>query len=151
MKVSIIRSINNNMKKCIIVDIDGTLAYMDGRTPFEYHKVRSDLPNKNLIEMLSILEKKYTIIILTGREDICLEETEAWLKDYKIKYDEIYIRKTGDNRCDTIVKKEIYEAHIKNRYHVLCVLDDRPRLIRMWKDLGLFVMDCNRQDSRVDF
>jgi hypothetical protein len=61
------------------------------------------------------------------------------------------MRNTGDKRSDVIVKKEMYEALVKGQYNVLAVFDDRPKVIRMWKDEGLFVMDCNRQDSRIEF
>ena len=62
------------------------------------------------------------------------------------------MRKSGDNRADDILKKEeIYHEHIEGKFNILTVFDDRPRVIRMWKKLGLMVCDVSRQDPRVDF
>ena len=47
------------------------------------------------------------------------------------------MRKKGDHRKDSIVKKELYEEHIKNRYEVLCVFDDRNQVVDMWREEGL--------------
>ena len=50
------------------------------------------------------------------------------------------MRKSGDNRSDAIVKREIYETHIKDRYQVDYVLDDRYSVVRMWRELRLTVL-----------
>lgn len=141
--------IDKEKEQCIIIDIDGTLAHRCDRGIFEYNKVKNDVANINLIEIIKSIPVKK--IIVSGRDDNSKEVTEKWLKDNGIEYDEFYMRVTGDNRCDTIVKKEIYENNIKDRYEVLSVFDDRPKVIRMWKELGLFVMDCNTEDPRIDF
>lgn len=53
-------------------------------------------------------------------------------------------RKKGDFRSDEIIKKEIYDNHIKDNYNVLGVFDDRLKVIRMWEKEGLFVFNCNQ-------
>jgi hypothetical protein len=47
------------------------------------------------------------------------------------------MRKTDDNRCDSIVKEEIYNEYIKDKYNVLAVFDDRDRVVDMWRRIGL--------------
>ena len=47
------------------------------------------------------------------------------------------MRQAGDNRDDRIVKREIYEREIKGRYNVRFVLDDRNKVVALWRDLGL--------------
>jgi hypothetical protein len=47
------------------------------------------------------------------------------------------MRKTDDNRKDCIVKKEIYETFIKDKYNVLFVMDDRNQVVNMWREQGL--------------
>lgn len=55
-----------------------------------------------------------------------------------IPYEALYIRKAKDFRKDAIIKRELYEAHIKGRYDVLMVLDDRDQVVKMWRqELGL--------------
>jgi len=91
------------------------------------------------------------LFIFSGRDDSCIEETKEWLNKHDINNFKLVMRNTGDKRSDEIVKKEMYEKHIKDKYNVLAVFDDRPRVIRMWKEQKLMVFDVNRQDPRIDF
>lgn len=141
---------DTELPDAIIVDVDGTLAYKGDRDIFDYSKVCLDAPNDNLIEIINSLVG-YNVIVLSGRDDDSMNKTKQWLKDNGLIYHYIYMRKTGDKRDDVIVKRELYEAHIKGKYNVIGVFDDRPKVVRMWKEEGLFVMDCNREDSRVEF
>jgi predicted kinase len=143
--------IDDNLPACIICDIDGTLAYMNGRSPYDYSAVSTDLPNKKLIEILRKLSK-YPLFVFSGRKPICRVDTAYWLYQNGVSYQELVMRESDDDdRPDDIVKQEYFDKYIKGKYNVLAVFDDRPKVIRMWKDLGLFVMDCNRMDSRIDF
>lgn len=134
---------------CVLCDIDGTLAYSPDRNVYDYTKVDRDLPNKKLIEVLRRIN--LPVIIVSGREDNCQIETINWLIKNGVKCDYIVMRKSGDNRPDDIIKEEIYHEHIEGKFNILTVFDDRPRVIRMWKKLGLMVCDVSRQDPRVDF
>ena len=153
-----VQNYDQNLPDCIIVDVDGTLAYKCDRDIFDYSKVKDDFPNKSLRNILSRMlygrdegVDDLSVVILSGREDSSFDQTVDWLELNRIRYDKLYMRKTGDHRDDTIVKKELYEEHIKGKYNVIGVFDDRPKVIRMWKEQGLFVLDCNRQDSRINF
>ena len=134
---------------CVICDIDGTLAYSPERSVYDYKKVDQDLPNKKLIEVLQRLN--LPVVILSGRESNCQKETVDWLIKNNIPVRLFGMRKEGDMREDSIIKEELYNEGVKGKYNVLCVFDDRPRVIRMWKKLGLMVCDVSRQDPRVDF
>ncbi|MFA5071923.1 MAG: AAA family ATPase [Candidatus Pacearchaeota archaeon] len=138
---------------CIISDIDGTLAEGVHRSPYDYTKVKDDLANWNLIEIINTLKivKWVELFVFTGRDSDCRKETEDWLAKNNITYSKLVMRKDGDKRPDEIVKEEFYNEHIKDKYNVLTVFDDRPKVIRMWKKLGLFVCDVNCQDPRIDF
>lgn len=144
---------NDKLDKCIIVDLDGTLALHNGRNPFDYKKCYTDLVNTPVAELVRRYEYLYDsesmetdgesigrIIIISGREDFCKELTESWLIDNKIPFDLIFMRETGDRRKDDIVKKEIYEREIKDKYFVEFVLDDRDQVVSMWRDLGLLCL-----------
>ncbi|UOF77949.1 polynucleotide kinase [Caudoviricetes sp.] len=144
---------NPELPDCIIVDIDGTLAHMTDRSPYDYSKVSTDVVD---VTVAGIVQKYYQrdiqdlpdvyIIIVSGREDGCKAETVQWLSDHSIKYDEIHMRKHGDNRDDRIVKKEIYEEFIKPRFNVRFVLDDRDRVVKMWREEGLKVLQVAEGD-----
>ena len=61
-------------------------------------------------------------------------------------YDELYMRKDEDRRADYIIKKEIYDEFIEPHYNVQFVLDDRDQIVKMWRGLGLKVLQCQFGD-----
>ena len=140
--------LNNDLPYCIIVDVDGTLAEMHNRSPYDWSKVGDDKIRPHISELVdqySMYDQE--IIIFTGRDASCLEETKNWLHRHEVVYDYIYIRPEGDKRPDYIVKREMYERYIKNKYNVLLVVDDRPQVIREWRRLGLPVINANPCDK----
>lgn len=124
------------LPNCYIFDIDGTLAQMNGRSPYDYEKVGTDILNENVAKIfLAIKDKKF---IFSGRKDLCRQETVDWLlKNGLESYHDLFMRGTGDERKDYIVKREIYEKYIKGKYNVIGVFDDRLQVCRMWYELGL--------------
>lgn len=125
------------------MDVDGTLADMRGvRTPFEWDKVGLDKPHHDIIQLVTDLfhTGRYKIIITTGRDGVCERQTRKWLIDWDIPYDDFYIRKEGDFRKDSIIKSEIYMDHIRPKYDVVFVIDDRNQVVDMWRSLGLRVL-----------
>lgn len=127
---------------CIISDLDGTLARMNGRSPHQYDKVLTDLPNDDVVNVLDGYLGE-PVFILSGRPDSCRNDTQKWLLDNHIDYNRLLMRKAGDNREDSIVKKEIYENFIKGKYNVRFILDDRNRVCQMWNEQGLRVLQVN--------
>lgn len=130
------------LPKTIIVDIDGTVALTNGRGHFEYMKVDTDVPNKPVIQLVEnyLSYGQGEVIFLSGREDICRHLTLDWLFKYiQLGKAEItlFMRKAGDHRKDCIIKKEIFDAEIKDKYFVEFCLDDRNQMIRLWRDMGL--------------
>ncbi|CAB4182935.1 polynucleotide kinase [uncultured Caudovirales phage] len=145
---------NDDLPASIIVDIDGTLAHMNGRSPYDYSKVSTDTLDETVAsivrryyqrDIMSDLPDTY-VVIVSGREAVCKPETEQWLADNGIRYDELYMRAAEDKRDDRIVKQEIYEANIKPRFNVRFVLDDRDRVVKMWREQGLKVLQVAEGD-----
>jgi predicted kinase len=132
---------NPALKDCFIFDIDGTLAESDGRSPYDYSKVSTDKVNPYVAGIFRILKKSGgdddTIIVMSGRNSICRKDTEKWLADNDLKPNFLYMRAEGDDRKDSIVKKELYEQHVKGKYNVLGVFDDRNQVVDLWRSLGL--------------
>lgn len=126
-----------------IFDIDGTLAIMQNRGAYEWERVGEDVVNNAVRTVLRhIVPGGHRIIILSGRDSICRPQTEKWLRDNEIPYDDLYMRPKGNTEKDTVVKKALYDEHIKNKYNVIGVFDDRPCMVRLWRSLGLFCFDC---------
>ena len=130
---------NNDLQDVLIVDIDGTIADMAGlRGPFEWDKVHLDKPRELIIDMISRFSDYGTnLILLSGRDSVCRELTEKWLFRNGVHYDELHMRPEKDPRKDTVVKLELFNKHIRNKYNVIGVIDDRPCVVRLWTDLGL--------------
>lgn len=124
-------------KKAIIVDIDGTLAHMNGRSPYDWDQVMTDLPDRQLIELVQNIKDKYTIILLSGRDGSCYEQTKHWLIAHDVPHDYLFMREAGDKRKDSIIKKEIFDRCIQPNFNVQFVLDDRNQVVEMWRQLGL--------------
>lgn len=131
---------DEKLPKCVIVDIDGTLALMNDRNPFDYNAAINDFPNQNMITILNNLKEDIEIIIVSGREKYSLGTLTNWLNKHKVPYSQIFMRNTADHRPDDIVKKEIYEAHFLNKYNIVAVFDDRDKVVRMWRDIGLLCL-----------
>lgn len=133
-------------RRCVICDIDGTLAHnYGGRNIYDLTRVKEDTPDPLVCAVLDGLDSTFgidylDIIIVSGREDNCRKETEEWLYHNMIPYKALYMRKSGDKRDDAIVKEEIYKEFIEPEYCVLGVIDDRNKVVRMWEKLGVKVM-----------
>ena len=127
------------MRKAIICDIDGTLAHMQDRSPYDWDKVSDDVVDKTIKEILRTFysTSEYAIILISGRNDVCKQITERWLSKNYIFYDALYMRNHNDYRPDEVIKKEIYDKHIKDKYDVEFVLDDRNKVVKMWRGIGL--------------
>ena len=128
-----------SLRDCIICDIDGTLALHNGRGPYEFEKCGEDLINGSVKEALRTYGTG-DVIFVTGREDKHRAVTEDWIqKNRAVGFRQfyLYMRQTGDTRRDDIVKKEIYDTHIKGKYNVVLVLDDRDRTVAYWRSEGL--------------
>jgi len=91
------------------------------------------------------------LIIFSGRDGKYKEETELWLEEHNIEYDELHMREEDDSRKDSIIKKELYEEHVKGKYRVLGIFDDRPQVRRMWIEEGLFVFSCYQDPNFANF
>jgi FMN phosphatase YigB (HAD superfamily) len=133
-------------QEVFIFDIDGTLADHKGiRGPFEEHKIHLDKPIDPVWKVLNSLVKHYKIVFVSGRTDGCYSTTVQWLDQYLHSTDlELYMRKAGDMRKDSIVKKEIYDEHIFPKYNVIGVFDDRLQVCRMLYENNIFCFNVNQ-------
>lgn len=123
------------LPKALICDLDGTLALMNGRNPFDATKCDEDILNQPVANALINYKKAgHQIILLSGREDKYKEPTLRFLKNHNIDFDLLLMRKTADNRKDSIIKKEIFDQEIKDKFFVEFILDDRNQVVDMWRN-----------------
>jgi len=126
-----------DVPSAILVDIDGTLAQMHGRSPYEWHRVGEDVAVEKIVNLVNTQAFYHRIIVMSGRDGSCREQTEQWLDGNDVLWDYLYMREAGDMRKDNIVKYELFDKHVRGNFDVQYVLDDRNQVVDMWRALGL--------------
>lgn len=130
-----------NAPRTVLVDIDGTVALKGTRSPFDETRVHEDRPNRAVITVILAMAETHWIVFCSGRTDGCRAETEKWLAEHVGVQFDLYMRAAGDMRKDSIVKRELFDKHVRHQHDVEFVIDDRLQVIRMWRELGLTVLD----------
>lgn len=133
----------------IIVDIDGTIAdNMHRQSILEadpkdwdsfFLECHQDEPIVPVVDIVQVLEKVYSILIVTGRSEKYRELTKFWLKKHEIPYDKLYMRREGDYRPDHEIKEEIL-MKIRESYSPFLAIDDRQSVVDMWRRNGLICL-----------
>lgn len=137
-------------KQIVVVDIDGTLADISHRQHYIkgkrkrwqkfFQAMDKDLPVPAVAAKVRMLSQDHTIILVSSRPNDYRKLTEEWLNKHKIPYQQLFMREPGDFRDDEVVKQEILNTSL-NKGEIKLVIDDRPRVIRMWRRNGLKVED----------
>ena len=152
---------SSTLPKAVICDLDGTLALMNGRNPYDASACDKDLPNMPVIEAIKALYSQgYAVLFTSGRMDKYREPTvkfiERWVRvphhgmddvavatgDKVIDYC-LFMRATGDQRKDNVIKRELFNAHIRGRYNVVFALDDRDQVVDNWRQMGIACFQVN--------
>lgn len=124
-----------------LVDLDGTVALMNGRDPYDSSRVGEDRPNGDVITVVRAVSLYgYRIVFCSGRKESCRAATEGWLNCHiGVQWDALHMRADDDNRRDSIVKLEIFDREIRDKYDVAGVFDDRRQVVDAWRSIGLTV------------
>jgi predicted kinase len=127
-----------SLPAAVMCDIDGTLADNKGRGPYDWAKLESDaLIVATADALVAFAARGDRIILMSGRGEDVREATERWLAAHGVAYHELWMRKAGDTRADDVVKSELFDAHVRHRFAVRVVLDDRSRVVALWRRMGL--------------
>ena len=148
---------DEKLPHCIIVDMDATLCFNTNGRPFwgpeADVRVIEDIPNTPIVELVKhYKEAAYgtnpftynrNVIIITGRSESTRKGTEMWLKKYNISFDKLLMRPNGDFTKGEELKQTLYETEVKNKYYVDFVIEDSTKVVKMYRDLGLTVLQPN--------
>jgi len=140
-------------RKAIIVDIDGTLANNSHRKDLAIQKKweeftrqsGADEPFQFALDIINMaFSKGWAVLFVTGRSDKFAPLTALWLQEKAgitsgMDF-QLFMRKEKDNREDTIIKEEIFENEIKDHFDVQFAMDDRTRIVKMWRSKGIITL-----------
>lgn len=138
---------DEKLPMAVVFDLDGTLAHITGRSPYDGKLCASDLLNKSVYGLWEAVGKMgHSRIILSGRNGDSKAETELWLQKNNIFPSRLIMRAEGDIRKDSEIKEELFNEHIRDQYNVLFVVDDRDQVVKLWRSLGLTCLQVNYGD-----
>lgn len=127
---------NPDLPKAVWVDVDGTVAKMVSRKPFEWHKVGEDEPIHHVIEAVQALKKDgYKVVVMSGRDEVCKSDTEEWLLRHGIEPDDIFMRPADSYIPDDRVKHDLFWEHVAPKYDVRFALDDRDKVVKFTREV----------------
>jgi len=114
-----------------------------------------DTPNQPVIKMAQMFDNEnFNIVIFSGRNDRGFDATVQWLENNLVPFDLLVMRPdkfkdkswpiadgnpaTPDMRFmpDEILKKVMLDTFVDIN-DVFLVVDDRDKVVKMWRDLGL--------------
>lgn len=140
------------MKQTVIFDLDGTLALIDKRRKladkgngkinwgifFKPENIQLDEPNIPVIKTFNALKDAgFRVGIFSGRDAISIHETVQWLYKHEVDFDFIRMRPQGSFTPDDVLKKEWLNDEIKQGHRIMCVFDDRDKVVKMWRENGI--------------
>jgi hypothetical protein len=98
-----------------------------------------DKPNNPVIKTIKALEAQgHYIHIFSARGDAVIEKTIEWLNRYEIPFDQLTMREMNTFTPDEELKKSWLLSKYPNyQEDVLCVFDDRDKVVKMWRSMGL--------------
>lgn len=141
------------MKNTIIFDLDGTLALIDKRREvstkpngkldwgkfFNSTNIKLDEPNLPVIKTAQLFaEQGFNIVILSGRSNKTETATRSWLSENKVPFNKLIMRNSETDHFtpDWVLKKNMLDENLDIN-DVFLVVDDRDRVVKLWRSLGL--------------
>lgn len=142
----------------VLCDIDGTIAdtghrlhhvqaslHVDGKKDWKkfFSEMHLDPVRKEVGRILiDYYNKGKTIIFMSARPEDYRDVTLKWLHDNLLTFAyTVIMRPKHDKRQDVEVKKDMLNMYFPDKKVIHAVIDDRPAVIRLWKEMGLNVID----------
>ena len=128
---------------------------MDWGVFFDPENIKLDKPKPEVIKCAQMFKQQgYKIVIFSGRNDRSFVATKHWLTKFDVPFDLLVMRPdkfkanswpiadgnpaTPDMRFmpDEILKKKMLDTFVDIN-DIFLVVDDRDKVVKMWRDLGL--------------
>ena len=149
-------------KNTVIFDLDGTLANIDKRKElatksngkldwdvfFDSSNIKLDVPNESVVKLAQMFaENGFNIVIFSGRTDKTKYSTRSWLTHNRVPFQKLVMR---DSKINHYIPDEILKKDMLDKYadidDVFLVVDDRNKVVDMWRSLGLTVFQVAEGD-----
>lgn len=142
-----LNSQNKELPHCILVDLDATVALNLSGRPFYGEGCAEGIKNDYPIEPIISIVENYPglVIFMSGREGTAeiIKASTMWIEEHiKHSYQAIF-RHEGDYSSGEICKLNLFNEYIKDRYFVDFILEDSTKVVNMYRELGLTVLQPN--------
>lgn len=160
--------------RMVIFDIDGTLADNSHRVHYLYPEGEAgpraqkseekgkrdwdsffaaqhlDTPREDVVNVLRMYELAYGtnihIALLTGRGEEHRQVTQVWLREHRIPYNTLTMRKEGDRTDDHIIKLNHIKGWQYRGYQIVGFYEDRKRICDAARAHGITVFQVAEGD-----
>ena len=131
---------------------------------FDSSNIKLDVPNEPVVKMAQLFaEDGFNVVIFSGRNDRSFHTTKSWLSNNRIPFQKLIMRPDkflnwGDRIADgniatqdmRFMPDEILKKHMLDLFvdinDVFLVVDDRDKVVKMWRELGLPVFQVAEGD-----
>lgn len=146
------------MKDTIIIDLDGTLSNVAHRRHFvqgkrrNYEAFHALLGSDPVNEWCKAIMRQfwhggYEVIIVSARPASYEAPTRKWLEANGVAFNALYLlHSDNDNTPDQELKKAWLTKYGKE--NILFIIDDRQKVVDMWRAEGLVCLQCDRWDEK---
>ena len=123
------------------VDVDGTtMLNQGGRGFFDWSRVSEDTPNHSVIDTVNRLaESGAKIVVVSGRDAVCRDDTLDSLRKAGMVVDDIYMRPKGNMEKDSVIKERIIVNDVAPKYNIVGWIDDRNQVVTHVRSMGITV------------
>lgn len=141
----------------IICDLDGTLCNINHRLHYvtnskkDWKSFFKEIPNDTINQwcsdiISSISKDGFKTIFCSGRDENQRKLTQDWLNLNGFIDNELYMRNRQDFRSDDIIKEIILDFELLTKYQPYFIIDDRSRVVNMWRRRGFVCLQCAQGD-----
>ncbi|PVZ14153.1 AAA family ATPase [Actinomycetospora cinnamomea] len=122
----------------VLVVVEGVLAQADPPDPDH----PEDVPVAAAVEVLAALAAAgHRVVALSARPEEERAAVTSWLaRRVPVPVDTVLLRPPGRRRGEDAVALGLFDAHVRDRYTVVAVVEGRPRRAARWRGLGLTVL-----------
>jgi hypothetical protein len=145
--VNNMRAFDLSKPNCVVIDMDSTMCFNTNKRPWygegAAEGMIKDVPNPGVVAVVKELQRKFPIVVVTGRDTTQATVTKQWLANQGIAPTDFYFRTAGDYRKGVEVKNELINQ-VLNKYDIVAIFEDCEPIVKMFREMGLTVLQPNK-------